>query len=227
MAELGLSNIGLGGELREDALDRQLTPDPAIPDPFRLPAQSAGVTARDKILLEEIESFTGMRIDTSRQPKPSVNETLRRLQALDEGTRDFPVTRKFAQNPDNTPKIQDHIPDLTSKELIVRAFTKGQFLHQLGEAGTELRTTRDSQIQAEIDSIEAQIATLGEDPEGFISFITAAAEVIGQMSGGIFEPEFAIGVGAGAVAGTAIFPGIGTLAGGARGGSHSYHVRCV
>ena len=213
-----MSSTSLQLEKREDALSTELgistTPEVVRTEP---PSPSQ-VESDSAVALKELEDLIGMKASATDGLQLSKTQALQKLQALDQGTEDFPATRKFAQQPENTPKVQENIPNLTNKELLVRSFKKGQLLHQMGEAGTELRTTRDPLIQAEIDNIEAQIAALGEDPEGFISFFTSAAEVIGQMLGGIIKPEFAAGVGLGAGVGTAVLPGIGTVAGGAKGG---------
>src|SRR3990167_2187456 len=131
-----------------------------------------------------------------------------------EETEGFPATRRFFEKPENLTKAQDSVSNLTAIEHISNAFKRGQEIIKQGRAGTELRRTRSDQSEATIHQLETAIKERGKDPEGFLSFLTSSAEVVGQMAEIVTTERFGTLTAGGAATGGVI----GAVGGPAAGG---------
>ena len=90
-------------------------------------------------------------------------------------------------------------------------YRHGRLTHELGHAGHELRGSTGAnreQVEEKVGDIKSEMESLGMSNDGWIGFITSAAELIGQQVGTFDQPEAAqrvlTGVTGGTIAGAAI-----------------------
>ena len=138
-------------------------------------------------------------------------ETERSLQAVLEA----PVTQMLLADPQKAAIAHDDVENLVemeksggffqsvgdAAESIADAFEKGRLTHELGAAGYELQTNPAPQTERTIANIRSRMDELGVSNDGFLGFLTSAAEILGQQIEGLSNPEAAIRVGTGATLG--------------------------
>ena len=145
---------------------------------------------------------------------------------------DSPVTKRFMSNRANAEIAHDDVDNLVVIEkegslfggikkflnlfkdnieeatgAIKGAFDKGRITHQLGKAGHEQSAAKPevrADIQEQIDSLRKTMDSLGVSDEGFLGFLTSAAEIVGQQFETFTQPEASVRVAAGAASGASL-----------------------
>ena len=148
--------------------------------PAEMPLVPLNRSPKEQSELDQLERSTGFKAE-GKEDKEGL-QSLQKQREIEEGTEGFPATRRFFEKPENLTKAQDSVSNLTAIEHMSNAFKRGQEIIKQGRAGTELRRTRSDQSEATIHQLETAIKERGKDPEGFLSFLTSSAEVVGQMA---------------------------------------------
>ena len=95
------------------------------------------------------------------------------------------------------------------------AFTQGRMVHALGKAGHELRTETDpaekAKINQRIRELQHDMAELGVSNEGWVGFVTSAAEIVGQQVSSFAQPEAFQRLSQGALAGGMVGAAAGSV----------------
>ena len=95
------------------------------------------------------------------------------------------------------------------------AFTQGRMVHALGKAGHELRTETDpaekAKINQRIRELQHDMADLGVSNEGWVGFVTSAAEIVGQQVSSFAQPEAFQRLSQGALAGGMVGAAAGSV----------------
>ena len=147
-----------------------------------------------------------------RDSETAAKETLR--QGLLRDMLGSPATQRRMSDPNIASIAHDDVDSLVGVEkvggtfgLIGDAFKQGQLTHELGYAGHELRQTdnpeRRAIIQNRVQGIDAELKRLGVSNDGWLGFLTSAAEIIGQQYEGLNNPDAAIRVATGGGLGAA------------------------
>lgn len=92
------------------------------------------------------------------------------------------------------------------------AFEAGRLTHRTGHEGAALRANDTPARRRHILELEHQLQALGVDYDGFMGFLTSAAEVVGQQVESFSHPSAAKHLGLGAATGAAVGAAGGPLA---------------
>lgn len=118
---------------------------------------------------------------------------------------DSPATHRFLSVSANAQVAHDSVEQLSAIERITNAFKRGAVGRELGLAGSQYRRDSSAATRRRIDDLQIQLRELGNpNPSGFVSFLEAASEVVGQMTSGLADPELAASVATGMVGGATI-----------------------
>ena len=191
-----------------DELQRQANPlgleghDPALAASIHLGLKG---NPDKEAQVRESAARAGMPPDLVRK-----NETAARaaeVHGLISEMDNFPLTRTLMADPDNAAIAVDATESLTTiereggvfsrvgqsvrefgndiGEAVGNAFEKGRLTHSLGYEGYALKRTTDNLERAAIDhriqEIKVQMEGLGVSNDGFLGFLTSAAEIVGQQ----------------------------------------------
>ena len=198
-----------------DELERQINPvgvdgyDPGLEASLRLglksnPDKEAAVRRR--------AARVGMPSDLVRQSEAAARTA--DVHGLIQDMDTHPKTRSLMANPDNAAIAHDATDSLTKVEKeggffsrigssvsdfggdigdkIGNAFEKGQLTHRLGYEGHDLKDATGPDraiISKRIEEIKTQMDGLGVSNDGFLGFLTSAAEIVGQQYGTFSQPE--------------------------------------
>ena len=185
----------------------QSDPDPSLPL-----AQAVGTNADENAEHQRLSQASGIPVEAvAKAPEPVRNQV--RTNTLENLLSSSPVTGRFLANPENAQVAHDDVENLSAIEQLSRAFKRGGLIREQGILGSRLRDTRSPEVQAKLDIVRDQIKALGEDGDGFIGWISSAAEVLGQQVASLGSPEAAIRVGGGGVTGAATGATLGLVGG--------------
>ena len=102
-----------------------------------------------------------------------------------------------------------------------KGFKHGRLTHELGHAGHDLRQAEGEnreRIHERVNDIKGEMEDLGMSNDGWLGFITSAAEIIGQQAGTFDQAEAAqrvlIGANAGVMFGAAVGAAVGPVGAG-------------
>ena len=94
-------------------------------------------------------------------------------------------------------------------------FTQGLMVHSLGKAGHELRTETDpaekAKIAQRVRELQHDMEELGVSNDGWVGFVTSAAEIVGQQASSFAQPEAAQRLSQGALAGGLVGAATGSV----------------
>lgn len=139
------------------------------------------------------------------QQERQVLETRERTDELVRKLFDTPVTRQFYQDPVKAKVAHDDVESLSALERMGRAFEKGQVMHQLGGAGTDLRAEKSKQALEAVQRLQHKLQGLEKDPNGgFVGYLGSALTVLGQQYESLASGQAVALVGGGGAAGAAI-----------------------
>ena len=136
-----------------------------------------------------------------------LSELDRILQSVDNA----PATQQLLADPQRAAIMHDDVDQFVAMERsggwfqsIGEAFEQGKLTHRLGVEGFKLQSDPENvNVQYAIAGIRDRMDQLGVSNEGFLGFLTSAAEILGQQVEGLTQPEAAIRVGTGATLGAA------------------------
>lgn len=94
---------------------------------------------------------------------------------------DAPVTSRFMEDPTNAGLSNDAVNELSSFERLSRAFERGQRVHDVGAAGAAYMRNPSEAQRDYMNKLNQRVKQLGGDGDGFIGFLSSAAEVVGQQ----------------------------------------------
>ena len=120
-------------------------------------------------------------------------------------TAENPTTHRFLAQAANAQVAHDSVRELTAIEQITRAFKRGALGRELGLTGNQYRADQSPDTKAKLEELQSRLDSLGrEDGDGFLSFLTSASEVVGQMASSLGDPQLAVRVTAGAATGATL-----------------------
>lgn len=159
----------------------------------------------------DLSRATGLPVEAVEQDPEPVKRVADQL-STDSWLSDAPATRRFMSDPVNAKLAHDDVEGLSAIERISRAFKSGRTMRDLGQLGVEYRKSRSPETLERIKDNQKRLAELHDGNDGFIGWLSAYVEILGQNFQSLSSPEASIRIGGGATVGTAIGVAGGPLA---------------
>lgn len=117
---------------------------------------------------------------------------------------DNPATQTFFNNASNARIAYDSVEQLGIIERLVRGFERGQLTTELGFLGAEARGRMQAgdildDDRVRIKELQDELQALGEDNEGFVSWLAGVSEFLGQRVSSVSERTATAGLAGGSL----------------------------
>lgn len=184
-------------------------PQAPVPSPTGIPQ---GITSQEQEEIKRLKDATGLS-ETDIRPNISNIQNIVKNEEAQTVMEHSPSVQNWTAQEDNLIRVQEDVESLTYIESILRGFEQGQLVYERGQAGVDLAKDYSPEMQAQLDEVNKRLQDLGTLPEdGFASFLSSAAVIVGQQYQSLLGGEVAVRVGGGAAIGAAVGAAGGPLA---------------